>query len=208
VLVAQLLPALVQKGPQSVEISGAARRVAEGVQKQLDALEAQAGDEGGRQGHDLDVEAGVVGAEGLDPQLVVLAVAPGLGPLVAEVGRRVPGLPRKRGSVLHPRPHDRRRPLGAQGELVPALVGEVVHLLAHDVGALAHPGEHGHVLEHGADHQAVAGPPDRAREAADQRLPPRRLGRQHVMGAGRGTELGHGPEATGCPFSLRVSVRA
>ena len=125
----------------------------------------------------------------------MLAVAARLGPLVPEVGPHVPGLERQRWPVLDPRPHDRRRPLGAQGQPAPALVLELVHLLAHHVGGLAHPLEHADVLEHGADHQAIAGPPGPVGEQGDQALPSGRLGGQDVARANRRLELRHRVEA-------------
>ena len=75
---------------------------------------------------------------------------------------------------------DRGRSLGTQCDVSIALVEEVVHLLAYDVGALAHPTEHTDLFEHGALHEPVARPLDLCGELADQRLPPRRLGRQDV----------------------------
>ena len=48
----------------------------------------------------IDVGLGVIGAEGLDADLGELAVAAGLGLLVAELGPLVPDLPRRGRPVL------------------------------------------------------------------------------------------------------------
>ena len=60
--------------------------------------------------------SGSADAEHLDADLPVLAVPTLLRPLVAEVRRDVPGLPRDRRPVLHEGPHDRSRALGPQRE--------------------------------------------------------------------------------------------
>ena len=49
-----------------------------------------------------------------------------------------------------------------------------------DKYALAHPLEDAHVLEHGGDDEAVAGPPDPGREEPDERLPTGRFGGKDV----------------------------
>ena len=190
-VVAEPVLALGEKGAQGGQVGRAADGVAEGVQKELDPPQADVRAHRPGQGHHLDIEVGVLAAEHLGAQLMVLAVTTGLRSLVAEVGGEVPGLPRNGRAVLDPRPHHRRRALGAEGEAVAALVRELVHLLADYVGALPHPGEDADVLEHGPDDQPVAGPFDSRGEPGHERLPPRRAGRQHVVGAGRGAERGH-----------------
>ena len=76
----------------------------------------------------------------LQPDLVELAVAPGLRALVAEEGPDVGELHRLR-QLVHPvlevGAADRRRALRPQGQAAPALVLEGEHLLADDVGRLA-----------------------------------------------------------------------
>ena len=169
-------------------------------------VEAQAGDaqvlvEAPRQGDHLDVDVGVVGAERLDADLVVLAVAAGLGPLVAEVGRAYQTFHGVVGPVLHEGPHHRRRALGPQRDVAAALVLEVVHLLADDVGALADPLEHADVLEHRPDDQPVSRPLHPPGEELHQPLIPRRLRRQDVKGP-----LGHPfgtPPPSGTPIGTR-----
>ena len=141
----------------------------------------------------LDVEVGVGGADRLDAELVVLAQAAGLRALVAERRGEVPDLPRRRRPVLDEGPHHRRGPLGPQRDVAVALVVEVVHLLAHDVGALADPLEDADVLEQRTVREAEAVARGDLGERRDQPSPASRLRRQHVLGADRGLELlGHG----------------
>src|SRR5690606_16038738 len=107
-----------ERGGVGSPVVGRAHR----VDHQVDLAQAETGVEVGLEGDDLDVEVGVVGAERLDAELVVLAVAPRLGPLVAEVRTDVPGLPgRAHRAVLHVGAHDGRGALGAQGDAPAAL---------------------------------------------------------------------------------------
>ena len=147
------------------------------------------------EGDHLDVDVRIRRADALDAHLVVLAQPAGLGLLVAEGRRGVPDLPRHRRAVLDVGTGDRRRALGTQRHVASALVVEVVHLLGDDVGALTDPLEHADVLEHRRLDQPVAEPVGDARERGEQRLPARRLRRQHVLGALGGPEVrtvGHG----------------
>ena len=89
-------------------------RVAHGVDEQAKPSEPDASIEAVREGDHLDVDGRVIGAEHFDAELVVLAIAALLGPLVAKGGREVPRLPRRRRAVLDEGPHDRRGPFGAQ----------------------------------------------------------------------------------------------
>ncbi len=115
------------------------------------------------EGDDLDVDIGVGAADGLDADLVVLAQSAGLGSLVAEGGGGVPDLPGRVRMVLDEGPGHRRGALGAQRDVTVALVVEVVHLLGHDVGALADALEDADVLEHRRLDQAVPEPGRRRR---------------------------------------------
>ena len=155
----------------------------------VNALEPEVAVEAVGERDDLDVDVGIVDAEHLDADLPVLAVAALLRALVAEVRREVPDLPRHRRVVLHERAHDRRGALGPQREAAAALVLELVHLLAHDVGGLADPLEHLEVLEDRRDHEPEPEALGARRERRDQRLPPLRLRRQDVVGARRRAEL-------------------
>ena len=101
----------------------------------------------------LDVELRVVDAERLGAHLAVLAEAALLRALVAEVRRDVPDLPRDHRVVLGERTRHPGGALGPQRDAPAALVLEVVHLLADDVGGLPHPLEHLEVLEDRRDHQ-------------------------------------------------------
>ena len=134
---AQLVDPPGQERAQERDVAGLADPVAHGVQLQGHLAQPEAGEEIVRQRHDLDVEVGVLQAERLHPELVVLAVAAVLGVLVAERGRHVPGLPRRHRVVLHEGAGDRGGPLGAQGHHLAVTVLEDVHLLADDLAPLA-----------------------------------------------------------------------
>ncbi len=187
-----------QVAADGIHVASAVVGGAHRVHDQLDLAQAEVGVEVPQEADDLDVEVGVGRAEGFDPELVVLAVAPGLGPLVPEARSGVPDLPGRGRTVLDEGPHHRRRALRPQGQVAVALVLEVVHLLADDIGALAHAGEHAELLEHGALHEPVAGPTHVSGEPGDEGLPPGRLGRKDVAGAHRGLErLGSGHRGRG-----------
>ncbi len=96
VLVAELGLVARQVVAQQLDVGRAALAVAHRVDVEADPGHADRGVEARGERDDLDVDRGVVGAERLDAELVVLAVAPGLGPLVAEGRRDVPRLPRGR----------------------------------------------------------------------------------------------------------------
>ena len=190
---AQLVGPLGQERAQQRDVAGPAHAVAHGVQLQGHLAQAEPGEEVVGQRDDLDVEIGVGRAERLHAQLVVLAVAPVLGVLVPERGRHVPGLPRRHRVVLHVGPGDGRGALGAQRHQLPVAILEDVHLLAHDLAALADAAqEHAGVLEDRRDRQPVAGALDQRGEAGDRCLPADRLGPQHVVHAlgGRAAGLG------------------
>ena len=180
----ELIGALGQERAEQRDVAGLADPVAHGVQLQLDLAQPETREEVVRQRDHLDVEVGVGRPERLHPQLGVLAIAPVLGVLVAERGRGVPGLPRRDRVVLHERAHDRRRPLRAQRHHLAVAVLEDVHLLAHDLTALADPAqEHAGMLDDGRQDQAVAGALHQRREPRHRRLPTRRLRPQHVVHA-------------------------
>ena len=144
----------------------------------------------------LDVDVGIVDPEHLRAELPVLAVPALLRALVPEVRREVPDLPRRRRPVLHVRAHDRRGALGPQREVATALVVELVHLLAHDVGGRADALEHLDVLEDRRDHEAVAVPAGARRERGDRVHPQLGLGREDVVRAD-GRAIGRRPSASG-----------
>jgi hypothetical protein len=145
------------------------------------------------QGDHLHVEVGVGHAERLDPELVVLAIAPLLRALVAEQWRHVPGLPRRHRVVLDEGPGHRGRPLRAQRHQLTVAVLEDVHLLAHDLALLSDAAvEDGVVLDDRREGQAISCPLDQPGEADDRVLPTHRLGPQDVVHP-RGRALGGRP---------------
>jgi hypothetical protein len=109
------------------------------LRRQLDAAQAERGEDVPGEGDHLDVHHGVVAPEDLDADLVELAVATALGLLVTEVRTGVPRLERKCRPVLDEGAAHARRLLGTECDMAPALVDEVVHLLGDDVGGLADP---------------------------------------------------------------------
>ena len=142
--------------PQDLEVARTADVVAHRVDPQSDGDQAQRAEEPVGQRDHLDVEVRVGGTEGLDPELVVLAVAAGLGSLVAERRGGVPGLPRQWWPVLDVGPDQGCGPLRTKGEGAAAAILELVHLLAHHVAGLADaPAEDPDVLEHRGVGQAV-----------------------------------------------------
>ena len=141
----------------------------------------------------LGVDRGVVGADRLDRRLPVLAVAT-LARLAVAVHRRdrvhLHGLRIALHAVLDVGAADRRRALRAERQRPVGAVGEAVHLLLHDVGAL--PGrarKQRRVLEHRREDLAVAveraEPLDLARDA----LPERHLGGDDVVRPARTLDL-------------------
>ncbi len=189
VLVTEPVGPLGQVDPEQFDIGRATGLIPHGVDLERDPAEAEGPVELDGQGDHLDVHFRVFHPERLQPELVVLAVAPGLGPLVAEGRRGVPGLEREPRSVLDEGPGHRGRPLRAQGHVAVALVPELVHLLGDDFAALPDaPEEDPDVLEHWVDDQAVAGPAGRGGEGGQQLFPPGRGGRKHVERARRRLE--------------------
>ncbi len=131
---------LAQKRHQRLAVAGAVVVIAQGVELQSD-LVAQAQlfpQPGGEQDHfRVDVRGG--DAEGFHADLVELAAAAGLGPLVAEHGAGVPeplGLVVEQ-PVLLGGAHAAGGAFRAQGEAVVVAVGEGVHLFLDDVGHFA-----------------------------------------------------------------------
>ena len=122
-------------------------------------------------------------AQGLHAHLVELAESALLGSLVAEVGARVPGLPRWGGPVLGERPDHRGGLFGSQGYPTAALVLEVVHLLADHLCSVAEPLEHFEVFEHGRNHLGVPGGADHFGEPVDKGTPSGRVRPEDVAGA-------------------------
>ena len=150
----------------------------------------------GQQQDQLGVQRGVVRAQRLGADLVELAVAPGLGRLVAEERAPVAQLHRLGQlvhAVLHVGAARARGALRPQRQRAPALVLEREHLLLHDVRGLAHAArEHLGVLEHGRVERRVAGQAQQLVAALAQRGAALAVLGQHVEGPARGLQLpGH-----------------
>ncbi len=189
VLVAQRVGVRLEVGEQGGHVGGPTLPTPHGVDRQVHLAKPQPPVEIGGQRDNLDVHVGIVGAEHLHPELVVLLVAARLGALVAECGRDVPRLPRHGRTVLDEGPDHRGRALGTQGDGAPAPIFELVHLFSHDVALVPDaPTEELGVLEHGVEHEAEARPLRPSGELGHEPLPARRLGPQHVVGARRGAQ--------------------
>jgi hypothetical protein len=126
-------------------------------------------------------------AQELGADLEELPVAAPLRALVAELRPDVEEPDRRRPllePVLDVRPRHRGRRLRAQGDVAAALVDEAVHLLADDVGRLAHAAdEELGLLEHRGADLAVAVAGEDAASGLVHRGPDRGLRRQEVAGA-------------------------
>lgn len=146
-------------GHEPFQIGGPALRTAEAVELEGQAGDAQPPVERQRQVDDLRVQRRVDLPEGLHPELVVLPKASGLGPLIPKVRGEVvelDGLRQRAHAVLQVGADHRGRAFGPEGEAVPPLVQEGVHLLVHDVRPLPHaPHEQARLLEHGRPDPAI-----------------------------------------------------
>ena len=149
-----------QVGDEGAAIGLPALLVAQRVELERDVLgHAQLVQDVLAQRHDLDIAHGLGGTQELDADLVELAQAALLRPLVAEHRAIVEELERQ---LLHHAAGDHgachgRRVLGPQAELVAAAVLEDVHLLGDDVGGVAQrAGEDFQMLEDGGRDLAIA----------------------------------------------------
>jgi hypothetical protein len=209
VLVAELVPPGGQELGQESQVTRTAHVVTHRVQLERQTPQTQPGEEIGGQRDDLDVEVGVGRTERFHPELVVLAVATGLGPLMAEGRGDIPGLPGDHRVVLDEGPDDRGGAFGPQGQQLPVAVGEFVHLLPDDLAALADtPVEDLGVLEERALDQSVAGPLDEIGEPGDDELPPPGLRPENVVRASRCSRRGASPPALFRGHGLSPSCRA
>ena len=126
------------------------------------------------------------------PELVVLAVAAGLGSLVAEARRGVPGLPRQRRAVLRRRPaRPARCPRDAAPCAAPPLSSNSYISLRTTSVASPSRWNTPDVLEHRAHDQPVAGAVGAPGERGNERLPAGRLRREDVVGTLRRPKEGH-----------------
>ena len=178
---------LKQELLQQFPILRAAAVVAQRGDLQPEPVQAQRAEPGVGDGDHLGVQRGVVDADRLDADLLQLAVAAGLRPLVAEERARVTQLDRQRAAVQAVFDHRAHHPGGAlrpQRHRAVAAVGEGVHLLGHHVGGFADAaGEQRGVLEDGQLDVAVAGPPGGVEQAVAHRDELRRIRRDVVRDA-------------------------
>ena len=147
---------------------------------------------------DLDVDVWVGRADDLGAELVVLAEAALLRPLMAEVLAEVPDLPRRERVMLEEGAGDRGRRLGPERDLRAVAVGEDVHLLGDDVGALPDPEEHLEALEDRGADLAVTGQAEVVGERVTEGTDPGRILRQQVAHAGQ--RLGNHSGGHGSPM--------
>ena len=189
VVVGQLVDVIDEEALQALDELGPIVGRAHRVDHQVDLAQADPGVEVPQQRDDLEIEVGVGRSDGLGAELVMLAVPRRLRGLVAKARGGVPDLPRRRRPVLDVRPHDGCGALGAQRQVAIALVEEVVHLLADDVRAFAHPAEDTDLLEHRALQQPVARPARRWSRSVRSRPPSVRTpaAARHGCPSGRGT---------------------
>ena len=146
---------------QHLAVAGAALRIAERIDLEHAAIEdGQPIEDVGGDRDDLDVGPRLRRTQHLEVDLVELALAALLRPLVAEHGTRGEQLQRQllqQLAVGDEGPADARRVLRPQGQRFVAPVGEGVHLLGDDVGRLADAArEELGELEDGRRHLAVA----------------------------------------------------
>ena len=222
-----------QVGGQALAVLGARVEAAQRAQAQAQAAHVELAQQRVQQRDRLGVDGGVVGADGLGPELPELAEAPGLRLLLAVVAAQVPELHRlgeRVHAVLEVGAADRRGALGAQRQRAPAGVLEGVHLLLDDVGRLAHAaGEELGGLEGRRLDAPVAGrledprarrprgPPARRPDRAARRTCRAAPGASRLTGprapAGRGSSRARAPSVVspmcpGGPSCRRRSARA
>ena len=140
-VLAQLGGARQQVRAQPLAIGGATLGVTHGVDQGLEVAKAELAEEAHQQQDDLGVGPRPRVADQLGADLMELAVATALRALVAELRADVEEPHRLRPlaqAVLGEGARHRRGVLRSQREALAVLVGEGVHLLADDVGALAH----------------------------------------------------------------------
>jgi len=187
--------AAAQVVAEPADVGGPAGRVAHAVDRQAQAADAELREELGEHGDDLGVDLRRRRADRLGAQLVVLAVAAGLRPLVAEHRAVVPELHRLRPlvqAVLDVQAADRRRALGTQGQRTAALVRERVHLLTHDVGRLAHAAlEQARLFELGGDDVPVPVGGEDPRRGRDHVITPGGLVGEQVVRPFRSPRAAH-----------------
>jgi hypothetical protein len=174
---------------QLLDVRRAAVAVADRVEQELPAREPEPAQQLCIELYDLRIDRRIGAPDRLDRELPELAIAAAL-----RSGVPVHGVDRvelhRLGGAVHPvldvGAADRRRRLGPEREAASALVLEGVHLLLHDVGALARrPLEELGVLEDGRPDPAVAVGGRNGVDLVGDLAPERRIGREDVVRAAR-----------------------
>ena len=125
---------------QPLAIDGTTLGTADGIEMQLQLLQAESAQEFDGKHDDFCVNCRTCLAQSLHAELVELAVASRLRTIIAEHRADVEELHesvRRIELVLQVRAHDRSRILGPQRKAALTSIGERIHLLFHDVGRLA-----------------------------------------------------------------------
>ena len=181
---------------QGLPVGRAAVFVAQAGQLQAETVQAEAAVGTIRQRDDLRVQRRIIHADGLDADLLQLAVTAGLRALVAEEGSVVVQLHGQLAAVqvvLDDRAHDARGALRAQGDGAFSAVGEGVHFLGDHVGGFADAaGEQARVLENRQLNVLEAGQMGLAHELVAHREEGRGSRRNvvgHALGRRQGLEF-------------------
>ncbi len=186
---------LEQEVLQQFPVLRTAAVVAERGELEPEPVEPQRSETRVGDGDHLGVQRGVVDTDGLDPDLLQLAVAAGLRTLVAEERPRVAQLDGQRAAVeavFDHRAHHACGALGPQRHRAVAPVGEGVHLLGHHVGGLPDAArEQRGVLEDRQLDVAVSGAPGGVEQAVAHADELRRFGGQVVRDALGRLKLSH-----------------
>ncbi len=172
-------------------IDGARRRRAERIEVQLESAQPEHAPQAGRHQDEFDVDVRARETEGFDVDLVELAIAAFLRPLVAEHRAHQPDLLALvvQQAVRDAGADDARRRFGPQRQRIVATVPERVHLLLDDVGELADRAlEELGALEQRQPDLAIAVLREDFAGRAFEQLPRRRLVGQHVVHAADGLQ--------------------
>ena len=208
---AQLAPVRAEEGPERLEVHAAGLRVSERVQLHPDALQPHRAEELHREVDELGLLRRRGDAVGLGAHLPELAVATGLHPLVPEHRAEVPPARHRLAlgdRVLDVGPDARRGPFRTEREAATRLVLEGVHLLADDVGRLAHaPDEERGVLHHRGAGLLVPEPPEGLAHGGLERVPHRDVGREEIVHPLHpGDPLAHGAPPMRSPIRTTASA--
>ena len=186
---------LVEPSIQSLHVGRAAVAIADRVELQLVARDAEVAQQRVVVLDHLGVDGGIGRADALQRELMVLAESAALRRRVAIHGREREELHRL-GLAVQPvldvRTADRRRALRPQRQRTAAAILEGVHLLLDDVGALTRrPLEELRVLEPGSLDAGVAVQRAQALHLPRHGLPQRLFGRKDVVRSARRLDARH-----------------